>query len=565
MKNSNTNNSRFQNMNLSKRLLLSFGSILLLSAIIMIFAIYFIARIGSFNNLLFKGPYNSTTAIETIRADINEAGIAIRNGMLEKNMDKYSQDIANVRQSALEQLNILKSSFTAENSSKLLTELENNINDFGNQRAKVIDMANNGNYDAAFELLLSDYYTAFNKAIDKADEIYTIVDNQAISYNKRTNIVTVTAIIFLIFVLIITILLSMFLSIHTTKSVVRPMRELKNAAEQMAKGNLKAEIKYTSEDEMGSLADSMRKMIKTLNSYILDISRAMKELAQGNLNINPQVEFEGDFIFLMENILNAVISFDDALSKIDESSEQVAAGSRQIAESGNTLSEGSTQQANEVENLSTTINRISEQIGVNAESALHASDVAKDVKQSIEASNHDMEEMVYAMNEISTSSDEISKIIKTIESIASQTNLLSLNAAIEAARAGEAGKGFAVVAEEVRKLASESAKASQDSTSLINNSLQAVQKGMFIVEQTASSLIMVVDKVKTVTQSIEQISRDSVEQAESVKMISSGIEQISTTIEENTAAIEESAAAGQELSSQAQILKDLVDNFQLRR
>lgn len=565
MKNGNTNNSRFQNMSLSKRLLLSFGSILILSAIIIIFAIYFIARIGSFNNLLFEGPYESTTAIETIRADINEAGIAIRNGMLEKNMGKYSQDIANARQSALEQLDILKNSFTAEDSVKLLADLENDINDFGSQRVKVIDMADSGNYDAAFELLLNDYYIAFSRAMDKADEIYTIVDNQATSYNNRTTVVTITAIIFLISVLIITILLSIFLSIHTTKSVVRPMRELERVAEQMAEGNLKTQISYVSKDEMGSLANSMRKMIQTLNSYISDISLAMQELSQGNLDVNPKVEFKGDFVPLMKNILNAVVSFSNALSKIDESSEQVAAGSKQIAESGYTLSEGSTEQANEVENLSTTITKISEQISINAESALHANDVAKDVKQSIETSNHDMEDMVYAMNEISTSSDEISKIIKTIESIASQTNLLSLNAAIEAARAGEAGKGFAVVAEEVRKLASESAKASQSSTSLINDSLQAVQKGMFIVEQTASSLIAVVDKVKIVTQSIEQISHDSIEQAEAIKTISSGISQISTTIEENTAAIEESAAAGQELSSQAQILKDLVENFQLRQ
>lgn len=410
------NKKIFQNMNLSKRLLLSFGIVLVLSAIQMIFAIYFIARVGSFSNLLFDGPYNSTTAIESIRADINEAGIAIRNGILERDMSKYTTDINNAKSNATEQLTILRNHFRGD--SNLITALEKSIQDFSTERTKVIDAANSGDYNTAFNLILTDYQAAFKNAMNKANDIYKVADNSAISYDKRAKIVTITAMIFLVIVFISTLFFGIYLSIYTTKSVVRPMRELESAAKELSSGNLKAEIKYESKDEMGSLAESMRHMIVSLDSYITDISWGMEELSKGNLNITPRVEFHGDFINLMKNIVNAIISFNDALVKIDSSSEQVAAGSKQIAVSGDMLSKTAVEQAESIEEIFDTINQISNQISNNAESSLYASETAKAVKKSIEESNQSMAEMVTAMSEISNSSNEISKIIKTIEDIA---------------------------------------------------------------------------------------------------------------------------------------------------
>lgn len=553
----------FQNMSLSKRLLISFGTILFISAIIVIFSIYFVGRVGSFSHLLFDGPYNSTTAVESIRADINEAGIAIRNGIMEQNIEKYTQDIANARDNALNELETLKNHF--KENPQLISDLETAIENFAVQRSKVIDAAKSKDYKTAFEILLTEYQDSFDIAIDRAEKIYTEADKMAISYDQRAIIVTKVAVVFLIAIFIISFIFANFLAVHTTKSVVKPMRELENAAKEMAKGNLKAKVEYISKDEMGSLSNSMRTMIQTLDSYITDISWGMKELSEGNLDITPNIEFYGDFIPLMQNIVNAIISFSDAIYKIDISSEQVKNSSRQIADSGNVLSQSAAEQAGELEMLSETINDISSQISNSAKNALNASDIAKDVGNDIEQSNSNMQEMVNAMNEISNSSDEISKIIRDIEEIAEQTNLLALNAAIEAASAGEAGKGFAVVADEVRKLAAESAKASKNSNVLIDNSLSSVQKGMAVVQQTADSLIEVVNKVRIVVESIDRISKDSKAQADSIEKIVVGIDKISSVVEENTAAIEESAAASQELSSQAQILDDLVRHFNLKK
>lgn len=557
------NQSNFQNMRLSKRLLLSFGVILILTAVITIFALYFILRIGSFTQQLYAGPYNNTTVTEVIRADLNEAGIAIRNGFLEKDMGKYADTISNSGESTSKNLALLEERFKGD--SQLLTDLTNALNTFTTERTKVVDSAIAGDYETAFQILTTSYSEAFTVAMEKANAVYSSADSGAASLDQRNSTVTLAAIIFLSSVLIITIIFAIVLSIITTKSVVRPMQELQEAAKQMAEGNLKAEIKYNSHDEMGSLANSMRTMITQLDSYITDISWGMKALAEGNLNIDPNIEFHGDFIMLRDNIMNTVIAFNNAISKIDESSTHVSTGAVHVAESGRILSENSTEQAAAIEELCTTIDVISGHVSESAANAQQASTTARAVGSDIEQSNRSMQQMVDAMNEISRSSNEISKIIRTIESIASQTNLLSLNAAIEAARAGDAGKGFAVVAEEVRNLAAESAEASKNSTALIESSLNAVEKGMAIVEQTASSLGTVVEKAKMVMDTVDQISAEAGLQAKSIDTLSSGISQISASMEENTAAIEESAAASDDLSSLAQMLNTLVAKFQLRK
>ena len=228
------------------------------------------------------------------------------------------------------------------------------------------------------------------------------------------------------------------------------------------------------------------------------------------------------------------------------------------------MAQGSTEQASSVEELSSSINSISQQVNTNAEVARTASLKANEVGEGMQVSNKKMEEMMEAMTDISGSSREIGKIIKTIEDIAFQTNILALNAAVEAARAGAAGKGFAVVANEVRNLASKSAEASQNTSALIERSIKAVENGTRIADETAKSLLQAVEGAKEATRIINQISEASEHQAKAINQVTIGIEQISSVVQSNSATSEQSAAASEELSSQAQVLKRLVSTVRLR-
>ncbi len=254
----------------------------------------------------------------------------------------------------------------------------------------------------------------------------------------------------------------------------------------------------------------------------------------------------------------------DTMMQISQSASQVASGSEQVSNGAQALSQGATQQASSVEELAATINEISDKVNQNADSARQANKKAGSVSAEMNVSNEKMQQMIEAMGDITNCSNEIGKIIKTIEDIAFQTNILALNAAVEAARAGSAGKGFAVVADEVRNLASKSAEASQNTSALIENSLKAVENGTHIADETARSLLQAVNDVSEMTAIIGQISEASSLQADSIAQITMGIDQISSVVQTNSATAQESAAASEELSSQSQLMKSLVGRFKLK-
>ena len=326
------------------------------------------------------------------------------------------------------------------------------------------------------------------------------------------------------------------------------------------------QIEARSEDEIGTLAHAFEAMSENLRVIISEVGELLGEMAKGNFRLASQ--YEDRYVGEYRNILMAMRGINrnlsNTLTEIDTAANQVSLGSDQVSGSAQALSQGAAEQASSVEELSATLLEISQHVGENAENAALASRLSDEAGDSVKESNQHMNELLSAMGEISDASTEIGKIIKTIDDIAFQTNILALNAAVEAARAGAAGKGFSVVADEVRNLAGKCADAAKNTTGLIEGAIHAVENGTKHASETADSLRAVVASSEMVVQTVQQIAKASEEQAQAVAQITAGVEQISAVVQTNSATAEESAAASEELSGQAQLLKDLVGQFQLR-
>lgn len=352
---------------------------------------------------------------------------------------------------------------------------------------------------------------------------------------------------------------------YSKKRISDPIAKMSSLAEQLSSGNLQAKLGVTrSDDEIGRLAESLRSVRQTLRTYVGDISDRLTVMAEGDMTVEIEQEYIGDFAPIRRSLQTITESLNGILSRIDLAAEQVSTGAEQVASGAQNLARGSTEQAGSVEELSASITEISEKVRQNTESMKAITRAVHEAVDEIGVSEKQLQDLLASIRGIGEASGQIEKIIKTIDGIAFQTNILALNASVEAARAGEAGKGFAVVADEVRSLAGKSAEAASETARLIGNSLERVKEGSQLAEQTAQSSSKAFEKLQKINDSINAVNDASGKQAGAISQITAGIHRVSKVVQTNSATAEQSAAASEELSGQASVLRQEVGHFRLR-
>lgn len=420
-------------------------------------------------------------------------------------------------------------------------------------------------HDEALDVYMNQYGPTMTIVQTNMTELDETASTLAVNAFRTATIVDKLAIAAAVLITVLSFYVSLRLSNGLIRMLRHPVEEVERAAKEMAAGSLNVTLEYHSQDEFGSLSDSMRILCNNVNTIIEDIGRILGELSIGNFKVtsNCLEQYAGDY----EPILTAMRAIRDNLNEtllhINESAGMVAEGSIHLAEGAQALAEGSMEQAGAVEELTATVEDVNAMAEKNAVDAEEAYKKVADAEKEADASQQSLYDLTAAMKEINEMSLKIQDIITTIEDIASQTNLLSLNASIEAARAGEAGKGFAVVADQIGRLASDSARAAVDTKGLIEQSMVEIRNGNDITAKTVDGIKSVLESIKVFEEISKNTSATSRQQANMLNQIQMGIEQISSTVQSNSSAAEETSATSEQLSAQADALKSEVNKFQL--
>lgn len=553
-----------KNLKISQKLIVSFGTILLISIILVILSITALRSIGDKSHQMYQGPFVAATEGMNVAEKMYNVWGSLNAALVEEDLGKYADQINASATEVVAGLNKLQE--ISGSSGGPVKELLDDSSEAQALIGEILGLMEQGKWDEARVILTGDFSQIFLKSSASAEAIYKEANVSAEDMNGSVKRTTNNAALFLLALLILAVAIAVGIIAVLIKGLTRPIYELEEMAKAISNGNIENTITYESKDELGVLANSFRKTCEVLSAVIQDLSYLMNEMSRGNFDIRTRAEdfYVGDFQPILLSIREMNKNLSATLLRINEASDQVASGSDQVSSGAQGLSQGATQQASAVEELAASINDISEQVKKTSDNAKMASEQVESAGSDLQVSNQKMEEMIGAMSEISERSSEIGKIIKTIEDIAFQTNILALNAAVEAARAGSAGKGFAVVADEVRNLASKSAEAAQNTTLLIEGSMQAVENGTRIAGSTAEALLSTVESTKNAVQLVSKITLAAEQQANSIQEITQGMDQISSVVQTNSATAQESAAASEELSSQSQMLKDLTGRFKLR-
>lgn len=485
----------------------------------------------------------------------------------ESDMASYEQDLEGIANQLKEKREEFESRLTLDEEERLYRVIEEKWDLYVSQSEEVLELSRAGKVEEGGELMVGTIYETFQDFDNAFSELLKL-EQKELDLAKDSVQEAYTAMrVSISVVVIIGLLFATWMSIVVTKMIADPIKEITKAAEMLNEGDMSAgkEITYESRDELGIVAESLREAMKKLDTYVKEISGTLQEMAKGDLtkDSNEITEFVGDFESIKESFVFILKNFNSTLTEIQNTSEQVSINSNEISDSSQALSAGATEQAGAIEDVIGALDKV---VKLSEENSTRTEEVYEQIKTSVdnaEGGRQKMADLTREMERIMELSKRIENISATIEDIASQTNILSLNASVEAARAGEAGKGFAVVAEQIGKLASDSAQSAVDTRGLIGEVLGEIQKGNVITSETSEAFGKMINDMEAFSDAAHNITENAKKEEEALEHVESQIDMISSEIQNTAATSEENSAISENLSEEAIALDKMVKRFKL--
>ncbi len=558
----------FKNLKVRVSLALGFGITIIISVAIIILMLLIIDYQSTTYSSIINSQVKANELILQCRIYTNIAARNVRDMALEPSDPQNETTQTTIDENIAELETVTKQLIAIYPlKDKGLEEYTNAMQEWYNEVPDILNAVNSGNQKEAIRIIKSECTPKLNNMIGIAKSISANLlkeQNRIIAKQQETSRLAETI---MIIAAAVAALFVIFIALRIIASITKPVKQVSVALKGFSMGQLDIPVTYKSRSELGGMCDALRTSQHVLTELISDECHILDEMANGNFDV--KTKDENIYVGALGNILKSIRAINrnlsDAIGQIMQGAEQVASEAMQVSNGSQSLAQGSTEQASSVEQLASTIVEISNNSKNNAHNSEQASAQSKLAGRQVEESVRLMGEMVLAMEKISSSSNEIGKIIATIENIAFQTNILALNSAVEASRAGEVGKGFAVVAEEVRGLAAKSDEAAKATKNLIEHSILTVNEGSGIVKSVSDSLTKTVEISNNVLEAVHSITQATAEEAESIEQVTRGVNEISCVVQTNSATSEEFAATSAEMSNQAALMKDILSRFTLRR
>ena len=566
-------NEKYKNLSLKKKLLISHGVIIAVAAVIAVLLLVGLSIVKRNVNGIFNGSLANIDSVGKVRYGITDLQRAI-NRILTEDSSQVGNSYVNFEKTVTEDVSLITDSVQQMQNRKmntestaLLNQIVSKIDEGEKVRSKLMPQIKAGRYSEAVELNNNTYLPIVNDIKSLSEQLENSIDKTAVNYYTMTKYTGVGMTVAGILLLIAGVVFGLYVTRKITVNIVGPVQEITEAAKIMYSGDMSVgeRITYESEDEIGQLADALRGTTKNLSDYVNEISAILQCMATGDLTEDSDeiTDFLGDFASIKESFVHILKRFNSTLTNIQTSADEVEEGANGISQSSQALAEGATDQASAIQQLDATVTSVANMATESARETQQAYDDIQKTVSDAEQEKEKVKELTDEMRRIYEISSEIGNIIVTIENIASQTNLLSLNASIEAARAGEAGKGFAVVADQIGKLAADSANSAAETKELISKTVQEIEKGNAVTETVSQSFDRVIASMNTFADVAHQINETAVNQASALEQVNQGIDQLSAAVQNTASSSEESAAISEQLSAKAEELDTLVRKFKL--